>query len=193
MEYQLATETPLGKTPKKKKIKRKPAAELKPLPVHYPLLISISTLFSVWVLDIWRFYSSFERAEFCLLAAIGVRAGSRTASEAKSHPDGRSGSCYFLSFKSFGFADCGGLFREFQSWFSSSIQSSPKLSKADAAGMKQQRLTTRIGGGDIISSLLLSFTLEYSLRVSDSQNIFARYYQFVQLTAVFHILNVLNV
>jgi hypothetical protein len=72
VEYQLATETPLGKTPKKKKIKRKPAAELEPLPVHYPLLIFISTLFSVWVLDIWRFYSSFERAEFCLLAAIGV-------------------------------------------------------------------------------------------------------------------------
>jgi hypothetical protein len=139
VEYQLATETPLGKTPKKKKIKRKPAAELEPLPVHYPLLIFISTLFSVWVLDIWRFYSSFERAEFCLLAAIGVRAGSRTASEAKSHHDGRTGSCYFLSFflsfKSFGFADCGGLFREFRSWFSSSIQSSQRFSKADKARM----------------------------------------------------------
>ena len=97
MEYQLATETPLGKTSKKKKIKRKPAAELEPLPVHYPLLIFISTLFSVWVLDIWRFYSSFERAEFCLLAAIGVRAGSRTASEAKSHHDGRTGSYCFPS------------------------------------------------------------------------------------------------
>jgi hypothetical protein len=83
VEYQLATETPLGKTPKKKKkIKRKPAAELEPLPVHYPLLIVIFTLFSVWVLDIWRFDSSFERAEFCLLAAIRVRAGSRTAREA---------------------------------------------------------------------------------------------------------------
>ena len=64
VEYQLATETPLGKTAKKKKIKRKPAAELEPLPVHYPLLIFISTLFSVWVLDIWRFGLFFERAEF---------------------------------------------------------------------------------------------------------------------------------
>jgi hypothetical protein len=88
VEYQLATETPLGKTSKKKKTKRKPAAELEPLPVHYPLLIFISTLFSVWVLDIWRFDSSFQQAEFCLLAAIGVRAGSRTAREAKSHHDG---------------------------------------------------------------------------------------------------------
>ena len=157
MEYQLATYTPLNKTAKKKKIKRKPAEELEPLPVHYPLLIFISTLFSVWFLDIWRFDYSFERAEFCLCcAAIGVRAGSRTASEAKSHPDGRSGSCYSLSFKSFGFADCGVLFREFQSWFSSSIQSSPRLNQTDVAGMKQQRLTTRIGGGDIISALIIS-------------------------------------
>jgi hypothetical protein len=39
VEYQIATETPLGKTSKKKKIKRKPAAELEPLPVHYLLLI----------------------------------------------------------------------------------------------------------------------------------------------------------
>ena len=31
MEYQIATETPLGKTSKKKKTKRKPAAELEPL------------------------------------------------------------------------------------------------------------------------------------------------------------------
>ena len=156
MEYQLATYTPLNKTAKKKKIKRKPAAELEPIPVHYPLLIIISTLFSVWFLDIWRFDYSFERAEFCLCcAAIGVRAGSRTASEAESHPNGRSGSCYFLYFKSFGFADCGGLFREFQSWFSSSIQSSPRLSKADAERMKQQRLITRIGGGDIISTLII--------------------------------------
>ena len=42
VEYQLATETPLGKTSKKKKIKRKPA-ELEPLPVHYLLLIDILT------------------------------------------------------------------------------------------------------------------------------------------------------
>jgi hypothetical protein len=80
VEYQIATETPLGKTSKKKKIKRKPAAELEPLPVHYPLLIFIFTLFSVC--DIWRFDYSFECAEFCLLAAIRVRAGSRTAREA---------------------------------------------------------------------------------------------------------------
>ena len=98
MEYQLATYTPLNKTAKKKKIKRKPAEELEPIPVHYLLLVFISTLFSVWFLDIWRFDYSFERAEFCLVAALRVRAGSRTASEAKSHPDGRSGSCYFLSF-----------------------------------------------------------------------------------------------
>jgi hypothetical protein len=39
VEYQIATETPLGKTSKKKKIKRKPAEELEPLPVHYLLLI----------------------------------------------------------------------------------------------------------------------------------------------------------
>ena len=157
MEYQLATYTPLNKTAKKKKIKRKPAAELEPIPVHYLLFIFICTLFSVWFLDIWRFDCSFERAEFCLCcAALRVRAGSRTASEAESHPDGRSGSCYFLSFKSFGFADCGGLFREFQSWFSSSIQSSPKLNQTDAARMKQQRLTTHFGGGDIISTLIIS-------------------------------------
>jgi hypothetical protein len=42
---------------------------------------------------------------------------------------------FFLSFKSFGFADCGGLFREFRSWFSSSIQSSQRFSKADKARM----------------------------------------------------------
>ena len=126
-------------------------------------------------------------------AAIRVRAGSRTASEAKPHPDGRPGSCYFLYFKSFGFADCGGLFREFRSWFSSSIQSNQKLHRTDVDRMLQPNLITYFGGGDIISTLLLSFILEYSLRVSDSQNIFARYDQFAQLTVVFHILNVLSV
>ena len=59
--------------------------------------------------------------------------------------------------------------------------------------MKQPSLITYFGGGDNISTLLLSFILEYSLRVSDSQNIFARYDQFAQLTVVFDILNVLSV
>jgi hypothetical protein len=63
---------------------------------------------------------------------------------------------FFLFSKSFGLADCGGLFREFQSWFSSNIQSSQKLSKADMARMKQQRLITCFGGGEIISTLIIS-------------------------------------
>ena len=66
VEYQLATYTPLNKTAKKKKIKRKPAEELEPIPVHYLLLNDIFILISVWLLDIWRFGYSFERAEFCL-------------------------------------------------------------------------------------------------------------------------------
>ena len=98
-----------------------------------------------------------------------------------------------LYFKSFGFADCGGLFREFRSWFSSSIRSNQKLHRTDVDRMLQPSLITHFGGGEVISTLLLSFILEYSLRVSDSQNMFARYDQFAQLTVVFHILNVLSV
>ena len=45
MEYQLATYTPLNKTAKKKKIKRKPAAELEPIPVRYLLLFFIPLCF----------------------------------------------------------------------------------------------------------------------------------------------------
>ena len=130
---------------------------------------------------------------FVWCSAIRVRAGSRTASEAKSYHDGRNGSCYSLYFNSFGFADCGGLFREFQSWFSSSIQPNQKLHRTDVDRMSQPNLIMYFGGGELNSSLLLSFILKYSLRVSDSLDLFARYDQFAQLPVVFHILNVLIV
>ena len=97
----------------------------------------------------------------------------------------------FLSFKSFGFADCGVLFREFQSWFSSSTQSSRKLNQTGAARMKQLRLITYFGGGETISTLIFSWILnsEYSLRVSDSLNIFAR----SDLWAQFRVYDILSV
>ena len=100
---------------------------------------------------------------------------------------------FFLSFKSFGFADCGGLFREFRSWFSSSIQPNQKLHRTDVERTLQPSLITHFGGGDIISTLRVSFTLEHSLRVSDSLDIFARSDLCAQFTVVFHILNVLSV
>ena len=162
MEYQLATYTPLNKTARKKKIKRKPAAELEPIPVHYLLLIFICTLCSVWFLDIWRFGYSFERAEFCL---CGVQLSEyeldREQRVKRNHimMGKLVRATFFLSFKSFGFADCGVLFREFQSWFSSSTQSNPRLNQTDAERMKQQRLTTRIGGGTTISALIISWIL----------------------------------
>ena len=59
----------------------------------------------------------------------------------------------FLYFKSFVFADCGGLFREFRSWFSSSIQSNQKLHRTDVE-MLQPNLITYFGGGKVISTLL---------------------------------------
>ena len=176
MEYQLATYTPLNKTAKKKKIKRKPAEELEPIPVHYLLLNDIFILISVWLLDIWRFDYSFERAEFCLCcAAIRVRAGSRTASEAKSHPDGRSGSCYSLSF-----------FQVFWfRWLWRSVQGIPIMVQQQHP-VKPKAQPNRRGKNETAETdhahrrrwHYFNFdhflNSEYSLRVSDSLNIFAR-------------------
>ena len=47
-------------------------------------------------------------------------------------------------------SDCGGLFREFQSWFSSSIQPNQKLHRTDVDRMLQPNLITYFGDGEFI-------------------------------------------
>ena len=143
-------------------------------------------MISVWLLDIWRFDYSFERAEFCLCcAAIGVRAGSRTASEAESHPDGRPGSCDLLSFKSFGFAD----------WVRS-VQGIPIVVPVKPKAQQSRRGRNETAEADHAHRRRYNYfsfdrflDSEYSLRVSDSLGIFAR----SDLCAQFRVYDILSV
>ena len=140
MEYQLATETPLGKTPKKKKIKRNPAAELEPLPGAGSL--PASDLYFHFVFSLGTF--SISGGSILLLSELSFVCWQLSEYELDREQRVKRNhimmgelvrATFFLSFKSFGFADCGGLFREFRSCFSSSIQSSQRFSKADKARM----------------------------------------------------------
>ena len=157
MEYQLATYTPLNKTAKKKKIKRKPAAELEPIPVHCLLLIFIPLCFqfgfsisggSIILLSQLSFVCAVQLSEYELDREQRVKRNHILMGDLVRATFFDSSLLVLLTV-------CG-LFREFQSWSSNSIQSNPRLSKADATRMKQQRLITRIGGGDIISTLIIS-------------------------------------